>query len=256
MRLYVDPSVTLDTLHDIASDMGIEVTNDADNGIRTRSKYKGKRALGFSLRPDKSQPKVEGTRSKQWQLVRDNPFGGAGMGVRGDGRRNVHAVCWHGHYNFMLRIFNLDATATFATGFDTWAGRNDFLDRAPMSGNANIGSIMYPLQYREACDCDLNGGYILPVDNRPKVHRDIKAFMMKQSDVLACPHVILSPEHYREEDGSCRCNDASHSEMEEWGYVWDGSKWITEPEVCGGTGSHDGQSIDSCDECDSTKETA
>ncbi len=33
--------------------------------------------------------------------------------------------------------------------------------------------------------------------------------LIKQSDVGRCPHVILVPEHYRE-DGSCKCDDPNH----------------------------------------------
>ena len=47
---------------------------------------------------------------------------------------------------------------------------------------------------------------------------------IKQSDVLKCPHVILMAEHYRE-DGSCRCDDPSHTEMTEWGYHWRNGGW-------------------------------
>lgn len=45
-----------------------------------------------------------------------------------------------------------------------------------------------------------------------------------QSAMLACPHFILAPEHYRE-DNSCRCNDESHVEMRTWGYRWNGQVW-------------------------------
>jgi hypothetical protein len=47
---------------------------------------------------------------------------------------------------------------------------------------------------------------------------------IKQSDMLACPHCIMVPAHYRL-DGSCRCDDPAHSEMDEWGYHWDGFHW-------------------------------
>ena len=47
-----------------------------------------------------------------------------------------------------------------------------------------------------------------------------------QSAMLACPHYIMVPEHYRA-DGSCRCDDKDHQEMKEWGYVWNGSSWIS-----------------------------
>jgi hypothetical protein len=43
---------------------------------------------------------------------------------------------------------------------------------------------------------------------------------IEQSDMLACPHVIIVPEHYRP-NGSCMCNDPNHKVMIEWGYVWD-----------------------------------
>lgn len=40
-----------------------------------------------------------------------------------------------------------------------------------------------------------------------------------QSELMACPHFILVPEHYRD-DNSCRCDDPTHVEMREWGYAW------------------------------------
>lgn len=47
---------------------------------------------------------------------------------------------------------------------------------------------------------------------------------IRQSDIMACPHVIMVPEHYRT-DGTCRCNDEAHTEMSDWGYTWDGHNW-------------------------------
>ena len=48
-----------------------------------------------------------------------------------------------------------------------------------------------------------------------------------RSDIRACPFRILMLSHYRA-DGSCRCTDASHTEMLEWEYVWDASagRWV------------------------------
>jgi hypothetical protein len=43
---------------------------------------------------------------------------------------------------------------------------------------------------------------------------------LKQEAMLACPHVIFAPEHYRD-DESCRCDDPDHTEMTKWGYIWD-----------------------------------
>lgn len=39
-----------------------------------------------------------------------------------------------------------------------------------------------------------------------------------------CPHFIMVPEHYRP-NGTCRCNDASHTEMRGWGYTWKKGAW-------------------------------
>jgi hypothetical protein len=48
--------------------------------------------------------------------------------------------------------------------------------------------------------------------------------MIKQSDITKCPHIIMMQEHFRD-DGTCRCDDISHTEMKEWGYEWNGEKW-------------------------------
>ena len=47
---------------------------------------------------------------------------------------------------------------------------------------------------------------------------------IKKSDVRACPHLIMVPEHYRD-DGSCRCDDPEHKEMVKAGYEWRDGEW-------------------------------
>ena len=41
--------------------------------------------------------------------------------------------------------------------------------------------------------------------------------MLKYSDLAQCPHCIFVADHYRA-DGTCRCNDKSHTEMK--GGLW------------------------------------
>jgi hypothetical protein len=232
MKLYVNPDVTLDTLRHIADDMGLQIYYpEADEGVMKAGKNKGCRRLNFTLRPITGRPFAEGTKSKQWQKVNNAPFQ-SGMGWRNDGRRNVHAVCFHGHWHFMKRVFDLDPRAKFVTGLDTWDGIDDFMQRAEASGMRNMGSIVYPEQYREQCDCDLNGGYILG-SGRPEtetLHPDreeggVRVFTMKHSMIRACPHLIMVPEHYRV-DGTCRCDDPTHTEMADWEYKWNGVQWV------------------------------
>jgi hypothetical protein len=47
--------------------------------------------------------------------------------------------------------------------------------------------------------------------------------MLKQSDIMKCPHVIFMPEHYRD-DGTCKCDDPNETVMKEWGYRWHAGK--------------------------------
>jgi hypothetical protein len=49
------------------------------------------------------------------------------------------------------------------------------------------------------------------------VETDIRE--INQSDMMKCPHFIMTPEHYRS-DGTCRCDDITHTEMAKWGYQW------------------------------------
>ena len=123
MKLYADPSVTRDVLDSIASELGIMVYEYDWLGHRVRGKYAGKDAHKFVLRPSRESGLAP--REQRFRLIRDNPFARSG-----DGRRAAWAVCFHGHWHFMKAVFDLDPSAVFATGFDTWAGRTAFMERA------------------------------------------------------------------------------------------------------------------------------
>jgi hypothetical protein len=41
----------------------------------------------------------------------------------------------------------------------------------------------------------------------------------------ACPHFIMVREHFDASGEHCRCADASHTDMAEWGYQWNGERW-------------------------------
>ena len=47
---------------------------------------------------------------------------------------------------------------------------------------------------------------------------------ISRKSMLACPHFIMMPDHYRE-DQSCRCDDPTHTEMAEWEYEWKDGTW-------------------------------
>lgn len=47
---------------------------------------------------------------------------------------------------------------------------------------------------------------------------------LMRSSIQKCPHYIMVPDHYRD-DETCRCDDEGHTEMAEWGYVWNSKAW-------------------------------
>lgn len=51
-----------------------------------------------------------------------------------------------------------------------------------------------------------------PLPPLPPIPSEPVVRMLKQSDILKCPHVIMHPTHYRD-DGSCKCDDAAERAM-------------------------------------------
>jgi hypothetical protein len=49
--------------------------------------------------------------------------------------------------------------------------------------------------------------------------------MKTMNDLERCPQHIVIPRHFRR-NGSCRCDDPNHHEMEGWGYTWSGKRWM------------------------------
>ena len=70
--------------------------------------------------------------------------------------RRVNAVCWHGHRDFMLKLFELCPDAILKTSLATYKGKEDFLRQFENTGWNNCGSMASPLTYRDACNCEEN----------------------------------------------------------------------------------------------------
>ena len=68
--------------------------------------------------------------------------------------RRVNAVCWHGHRDFLLWLFELCPDATLKTSLATYRGKEDFLKKFESTGWNNCGSMAMPLTYRHACKCE------------------------------------------------------------------------------------------------------
>jgi hypothetical protein len=48
--------------------------------------------------------------------------------------------------------------------------------------------------------------------------------LIAYSVIEKCPHSILIPDHYRE-DNTCKCDDPNEAVMKEWGYEWKDGLW-------------------------------
>jgi len=75
-----------------------------------------------------------------------------GAKVSASGRRSV-ALCWHGHRDVMQAIFDAHPDAILVTAMARYEGAEGFDDTYPATGDQNIGSMMQPLSYRDACNC-------------------------------------------------------------------------------------------------------
>lgn len=56
--------------------------------------------------------------------------------------------------------------------------------------------------------------------------KDAPVRHMDTDEMRKCPHIIIMPVHYRM-DGTCRCNDPTHTEMRVWGYEWKDDRWVS-----------------------------
>jgi hypothetical protein len=74
---------------------------------------------------------------------------------RGFTGRRIAAVCWHGHRDFMRACFALNPDGRIKSAMADYAGADEFERLFEGTGARNIGSMVQPMLYREACDCDL-----------------------------------------------------------------------------------------------------
>lgn len=132
MKIYT--VLPLSELEAIADDMGITLYDVREDGQRVRGRHAGKFAYKFLLRPV----------TDKYRLVRSDPYTKSGY-------RKVWAVSWHGHWDFMVKVFKADPDAFIQTALAKYDGREGFYREAPATGNRNIGSQADPEMYRNAC---------------------------------------------------------------------------------------------------------
>ena len=126
-------------LRQCASDIGVILT---DRGSETREIPMVGRAYSFTLRPDSKQARDE---------YGNLPYQRRSASVFRE--RRVHAVCWHGHRDFMREIFHRDPDARIKTSWADYRGKESFEDRFPATAYRNVGAPIYPQYASEVCYC-------------------------------------------------------------------------------------------------------
>ena len=67
--------------------------------------------------------------------------------------RRVNAVCFHGHYKFIRAIFKRSPEAYVHTCLATYHGADSLRREAVKVAETNIGSMLHPIRYGDACAC-------------------------------------------------------------------------------------------------------
>ena len=67
----------------------------------------------------------------------------------------VSAICWHGFRDFMIAMYELDSNLRFVTAPVTYNNKDDFYIKFPDTAYKNIGSLMNPINFGDACLCDV-----------------------------------------------------------------------------------------------------
>jgi hypothetical protein len=142
-------------------------------------------------------------------------------------RRTTNAICWHGHREFFRELFKLAPEGKVQTaslrGFgkgERWYTAENF-ERLFGKTDRNVGSMMDPMRFSEACWCHEQGresGVQFGTLRPDGVLTEVRT--ITHAAIKACPFYILVPSHYRE-DGRCKCDDPQERArmIAEWEYT-------------------------------------
>ena len=90
---------------------------------------------------------------KTYYLVRLKPKGESYRKVNPVTGKKIYAVCFHGHFHFIRRLFLQFPDAKCITSFATYNGKDDFMDKYNNVGRLTVGSILTPYSLSECCHC-------------------------------------------------------------------------------------------------------
>ena len=65
----------------------------------------------------------------------------------------VNAVCWHGFRDFLKKLYEISDSIRVVTAQTTYTTKADFYNTYENTGYNNIGSIVSPKYFKDACLC-------------------------------------------------------------------------------------------------------
>ena len=68
--------------------------------------------------------------------------------------RKINAICWHGYRDFINELYTINENLRIVSAQATYLNKEDFLNKYPDTAYNNIGSIMQPMNYADACLCE------------------------------------------------------------------------------------------------------
>ncbi len=128
-------------LYDIADELSVALSDRGTVYNHRVPLTKVGRAYSFGLRP--SGPK-DTYGNYRYQRLSASWY---------NDTRRVHAVCWHGHRDFMIELFELDPDARVKTAIADYRGKADFEQKFPDTAYRNVGAPIYPRYMCEVCTC-------------------------------------------------------------------------------------------------------
>ena len=98
----------------------------------------------------------------------------------------VSAICWHGFRDFITAMYELDSNLRFVTAKATYKNKDDFYIKFPDTAYKNIGSQMNPINYADACLCDVPNSVSVSaneIKDHPTLRMDPAYWIARKSQV-------------------------------------------------------------------------
>lgn len=131
-------AITTEDLDNIANELGICAEVSDVDGMKKRRNGSYQRKIRFRILPQKG--------SERYQKIKQTPY-------TKSGERKAYAVCWHGHRDFMFKLFELDPNARLQTAMADYRGMEGFRATYPETAHKNVGSMMFPVSAQDECHC-------------------------------------------------------------------------------------------------------